>query len=164
MVIWIIGESGSGKSFLARKLFNEFKKKKEKIYWIDGDLFRKQYSKDLGYTIKDREKNSFRIQKHCKNKENNNNIVLCSILSIFKKHQKKNRKFFNKYFQIYIKANKKILKKRNNKNIYSKKENVVGKDIKFPYPYKSDMIITNKFNRNFVLNVKKIINKIHENL
>ena len=32
MVIWIIGESGSGKSFLARKLFNEFKKKKEKIY------------------------------------------------------------------------------------------------------------------------------------
>ena len=44
MVIWIIGESGSGKSFLAKKLFKEFRLKKEKIYWIDGDLFRKKYS------------------------------------------------------------------------------------------------------------------------
>lgn len=164
MVIWIIGESGSGKSYLAKKLFKEFKIKKEKIYWIDGDLFRKKYSNDLGYTIKDREKNSFRIQKHCKSKEATNNIVLCSILSIFKKHQKKNRKIFKKYFQIYIKANKKILKKRNNKNIYSKKKNVVGKDIKFPYPYNSDMVITNKFNSKFILNINKIIKKIYEKL
>ena len=98
MVIWIIGESGSGKSFLARKLFKEFRIRKEKIYWIDGDSFRKKFSKELGYTIKDREKNSFRIQKYCKKKEAINEIVLCSILSIFKKHQKKNRKLFNKYF------------------------------------------------------------------
>ena len=164
MVIWIIGESGSGKSFLARKLFKEFRIRKEKIYWIDGDLFRKKFSKELGYTIKDREKNSFRIQKYCKKKEAINEIVLCSILSIFKKHQKKNRKLFNKYFQIYIKANKKVLKKRNNKNIYNKKINVVGKDIKFPYPYKSDMIVTNRFNKYFLLNTKNIIDKIYEKL
>tara|TARA_B100000029_G_C17398879_1_gene896287 strand:- start:214 stop:708 length:495 start_codon:yes stop_codon:yes gene_type:complete len=164
MVIWIIGESGSGKSFLARKLFKEFNSKKVKVYWIDGDLFRKKYSRDLGYTTKDRKKNSLRIQKHCKIKEINNDIILCSILSIFKKHQKKNRRIYKKYFQIYIKANKKILKKRNNKNIYSKKKNVVGKDIKFPCPYKSDMIITNKFNKNFILNVKKIVKKVYEKL
>ena len=164
MVIWIIGESGSGKSFIAKKLFKEFRLKKERVYWIDGDLFRKKYSKDLGYTTKDREKNSFRIQKHCKNKEINNNIVLCSILSIFKSHQKKNRKIYKKYFQIYIKANKNILKKRNNKNIYSKKKNVVGKDIKFPHPYKSNMIITNRFNKNFILNTKKIAKIIYEKL
>ena len=164
MVIWIIGESGSGKSYLAKKLFKEFRINKKKIYWIDGDLFRKKYSKDLGYTKKDREENSYRIQKHCKSKEATNAIVLCSILSIFTKHQKKNRKIFSKYFQIYIKANKKILKKINNKNIYTKKENVVGKDIKFPYPYKSDMIITNRFNINFILNAKKIIKKIYAKL
>ena len=108
MVIWIIGESGSGKSFLARKLFKEFNSKKVKVYWIDGDLFRKKYSRDLGYTTKDRKKNSLRIQKHCKIKEINNDIILCSILSKIKKHQKKIEEFIKNIFKFILKQIKRF--------------------------------------------------------
>ena len=54
MVIWIIGKSGSGKTYLAKILKKKFNKKLRKIKLIDGDKFRKIFSQDLGYSLKDR--------------------------------------------------------------------------------------------------------------
>ena len=158
MVVWIIGLSGSGKSFLAKSLCQKFKNKK--IIWIDGDDVRKYISYDLGYTIKDRKKNSLLISNICKFLENKGFIVICSILSIFREHQKRNRKIFKKYIQIYIKSNIEDLKKINNKKIYNNKKNIVGINIKFPKPFKSDFVIERikkKFDQNIL---KKIYKKI----
>lgn len=164
MVIWIIGKSGSGKTFLSKRLYKKFREKNKKVVWIDGDKFRKKFSKDLGYSLIDRKKNSKRIQKYCKKLEKDNLIVICSILSIFKEHQRKNRNFYNQYFQIYINANQKKLVQRNNKKIYSNKKNIVGKDIRFPKPYKSDMEIKNTFNKSFLKKANEIEKKIYKNL
>ena len=163
MVIWIIGKSGSGKTFLSKKLFKKLKKI-NKVIWIDGDKFRKKFSNDLGYSYTDRKKNSKRIQTYCKERDKPNRIVICSILSIIKKHQKENRKLFSSYIQIYIKVNLKLLQTRNNKRIYSNKRNIVGKDIVFQTPYKSDLIIKNDYSTKFLKNIKLIENKINEKL
>ncbi len=165
MVIWIIGKSGSGKSYIAKQLYDYLKiKNKRKVIWIDGDKFRKKNSKDLGYSLKDRKINSKRIQVYCKKFDNKDYIVICSILSIFTNHQKRNRKIFKNYLQIFIKADIATLKKRNNKGIYNKKKFVVGKDILFPKPYKSDLIIKNKFDNNFKKSLKKILKILNEKL
>lgn len=164
MVIWIVGMSGTGKSFLAKKLSGKLKKRKIKVCWVDGDNFRRKFSKDLGYSISDRRKNSKRIQKYCKEMERKKFLVICSILSIFKDHQKENRKVFKKYIQVFLKTEKKILLKRNNKKVYSNKKNVVGKDIKFLKPYKSHFTLTNKFDKNFLTDIEKIEKRIYENL
>ena len=63
--------------------------------------------------------------------------------------------------QIYIDVNLDILKLRNNKKIYSKKKNIVGKDIKFPVPYNSDFVIKNDFTIKFLKNIKLIKKKIY---
>ena len=42
MVVWIIGKSGVGKSYFAKKILNKLKIKKKKIFWIYGDKFRKK--------------------------------------------------------------------------------------------------------------------------
>ena len=162
MVIWIIGKSGSGKTYLAKFLKKKIRYKN--IKWIDRDKFRLKYSRDLGYSKEDREKNSERISKLCKKYENKNYLVICSILSIFRTHQKKNRDLYKKYFQIYIKCDSKKLALRNNKKIYSKKKYVVGKDISFPEPFKSDFIITNTFKPIFLIKAEKIIKKINEKI
>jgi len=78
------------------------------------------------------------------------------VLSIFPNHQKKNREIFNNYIQIQIDANINKIKKRNNKKIYSKKVNVVGKDLKFPKPYKSDVNLKNNFDQKFEKKISKI--------
>ena len=158
MVVWIIGLSGSGKSYLARSICKKFKKKK--IIWIDGDNVRKYITYDLGYSIKDRKKNSLTISNICKFLENKGFIVVCSILSIFKDHQKRNRKIFKKYIQVYIKSNIEKLKKTNSKKIYSNKRNVVGVNIKFPTPYKSDLTIEKKNNHFETKKLNEIYNKI----
>jgi len=55
---------------------------------------------------------------------------------------------------------KKVIK-RNNKKTYSK-INVVGKDLKFPKPYKSDITIKNKFDSSYKKEIIQIIKKIND--
>ena len=69
----------------------------EKLILIDGDESRKFISYDLKYSIKDRKTNSKRIQDFCKYLKFKKYLVICSILSIFKKDQKVNRKIFKNY-------------------------------------------------------------------
>ena len=66
MVIWISGMPGTGKSTLANYYFKENKRKIKNLIIIDGDDFRKTMNNDLGYTIKDREKNAIRLIKIAK--------------------------------------------------------------------------------------------------
>ncbi|WP_415284856.1 adenylyl-sulfate kinase [Candidatus Pelagibacter sp. Uisw_130] len=164
MVVWIIGKSGVGKTYFAKHLAQICKEKHKRLLWVDGDKFRKKYSRDLGYSLNDRRKNSLRIQKHCKKYEDKKYLVICSLISLFKSHQRKNRKIFTNYLQIFIKANSKLIERKNNKNIYSNKKNVVGRDILFPIPYKSDIVIKNNFNTLFKKNLKKIYTKLNEKL
>ena len=52
MVIWIIGISGSGKSYLSKKIYANVKGKK---ILVDGDIVRKYITYNLKYTKIDRE-------------------------------------------------------------------------------------------------------------
>ena len=100
----------------------------------------------------------------CKFLEAKGYTVICSILSIFPKHQKNNRKIFKKYIQIFIDVDLNKLKKRNNKRLYDKR-NVIGKKIKFPKPYKSDLIISNNFQKKKAkIDLKRISKIIYDKL
>lgn len=154
MVIWIIGKSSSGKTFIGKKLFKILSKKK-KCFLVDGDNVRKYLNDDLSYTLKDRKENSFRIQKLCKYLEENDFLVICCIQSIFKDHQKKNRKLYRKYLQIYLQVeNEEIYQKKFKLKKY--KKNVVGKDISFPHPFKNDLVVKNNY-KNYTKILKDIL-------
>tara|TARA_Y100000389_G_C17391902_1_gene480338 strand:- start:255 stop:755 length:501 start_codon:yes stop_codon:yes gene_type:complete len=163
MVVWIIGLSGSGKTFLAKELYKKCKGKK---ILVDGDIVRKYITYKLKYTKTDRKKNSLLIADLCKFLESQGFLVICSILSIFRKHQELNRRKFEDYFQIYMDVKMSLLEKRNNKYIYLKK-NVAGKKINFPKPYRSDMIIKNDFlpyNKQFIDKILKRISNVKSNI
>ena len=55
--VWLFGLSGSGKTFLSKKIL----KKKNKSFLIDGDLFRSLISFDLGYSKADRTQQNKRV-------------------------------------------------------------------------------------------------------
>lgn len=165
MVIWIIGKSGSGKTFFTKKLKKKILNDKlihvDGVIHVDGDEIRKYFfDNQLGFSIKDRKNNSLFIIKLCNFLEKKGYLVLCSIQSIFPEHQKLNRKKFKKYYQVYIKADLTKLKKRNNKKVYSNRKNVVGKDIKFPEPHKSNYIFENNFKDSYKLHIKNIIKNL----
>lgn len=125
-IIWITGISGTGKTTLA-KYYKRFLKK---FIWIDGDEFRKLFNNDLGYTLKERNKNAERLINFAKflNKQKISLIISANLTSdIYKKRVKK---IFKNIFLIQIETKLNILKKRDKKLIYVRKINVVGKDIK----------------------------------
>lgn len=158
MVIFIIGLSGSGKTYFAKKIYNILNKKIKKLIHLDGDEIRKYITYDLNYSINDRKKNHNKISNLCLMLEKKGFVVICSCISIFPNLQKRNKRIFKKYYQIFLDINIEKLKKRNNKKIYQKK-NVVGIDIKFPKPYKSDLILKNNENKNrYIYN--KVASKI----
>ncbi|MBD1139682.1 adenylyl-sulfate kinase [Pelagibacterales bacterium SAG-MED38] len=160
MVILITGKSGAGKSFIASKL----QKKIKNSVIVDGDEVRKHFTPYLGYTLKDRKKNQMFIQKLCKYLEDKGNTVICATISLFNEHQKKNRKIFDDYIQIYLKSDPDNLKLRSLNEVYKLKKNVVGKDISFPKPYKNDFIFHNNYDNSVDEFVKEIIKKVKKKI
>ena len=149
MVIWILGLSGVGKSYLSLKLKQELEKDKKNFLIIDGDVIRNIFDNDLGFSIKDREINASRISKLANFLSLNGINVIVSVLSLFPDWLKWNRKNIQDYYEIFIDVPISILKKKNNKEVYFKEgkqnKNVVGVDIEFKKPINYDLKIINEF-------------------
>lgn len=132
MILWFTGISGVGKSLIAKTLFKILHKTKKNLVHIDGDNFRKMLGNDLGYTLRDRDKNAVRIINFVSflNKQSINVIVSANLTS--QKYRLYCKKNFNRFLEVNISADYKILKKRDKKKIYNSKNltNVVGYGIK----------------------------------
>ena len=167
MVIWIIGLSGSGKTTMLDKVYKDLNSNIKNIVKIDGDIIREVFNNDLGHTIEHRKRNARRISKLCQFLENQNIIVLCSILSAFEYDREWNRSNLMTYKEIYINTPKKMLIERDSKGLYKKQirgeiKNVVGFDIPFEEPLSPDIIIENKGSKDeFLKNSKTIIDLVN---
>lgn len=150
--------SGSGKTTLAKKVLKKLKSKK--IIHIDGDAIRNIYTDKLGHTLSDRRINAERISKLVKYIADQKITVVTSVLSNFPEWLHWNRKYIKNYYEVFLKTDLAILKKRK-KLLYSKKiKNVIGVDLKFNQPKKSDLIVNNCNNLEELDKVaKKIIKK-----
>jgi len=164
MVIWILGLSGAGKSFLSIKLKKELKDDFGNFLILDGDVIRKVFDNDLGFSIKDRNINASRISKLALFLSQNKVNVIVPVLSLFPDWLEWNRKNIKEYYEIFIDVPISTLKVRNNKNVYFKEgdqnKNVVGVDIKFIQPKSSDLKIINSFDEESLKNNLKLIRKL----
>lgn len=164
MVIWILGLSGAGKSFLSLKLKNELKSDYGEFLILDGDVIRRVFDNDLGFTMKDRNINASRISKLASFLSHNNVNVIVSVLSLFPDWLAWNRKNIKEYYEIFVDVPVSKLKERNNKNIYLKNgienKNVVGVDIKFIQPKNFDLILYNNFDESSLRTNLNLIKKL----
>ncbi len=157
-IIWITGISGTGKTTLAKYFLKYLKN----FIWIDGDKFRKIFNNDLGYTLKDRNKNAERLINFSKFLSDQNYSVIISANLTSVKYKKIIKKKFKNIIHINIDADLDVLKKRDIKSIYKRAKNVVGKDIKIKKQnkYNDFNLINNSSKRKFLQTGKNIINII----
>ncbi|MBM2817961.1 MAG: adenylyl-sulfate kinase [Parcubacteria group bacterium] len=147
VLIWITGLPGSGKTTLAKNLYNSLKNKLP-IVSIDGDTIRKIMGNDLGHNTKDRLSNAYRIAKLNKHLIDHNLTVICSTVSLFSEIHQWNRENIKKLIEIYIDVPMETLINRDQKKIYSqavkgKLKNVRGFDQSFDLPKNPDLVIKN---------------------
>lgn len=166
MVIWLIGKSGSGKTYFGEHLYHKIKVNHSNIVLLDGDLLRNTISKDLGHTKEDRFISEERRSYLSKILSDQGIHVIISGLSNEIKIRKWNKENIIDYVEIYIRASQETLHNRDPKGIYKRYSegeinNVVGEDIKFNEPLDPWMTIDNNNNSN---DIKKTIDSIILNL
>ena len=84
------------------------------------------------------------------------NVIVSANLTS-KKYQILSKKIFHNYLSILIESKLSNLKKRDKKNIYKNKRNIVGLNIRFDKPKNSDLYIINDgTKKKFLKNIKLI--------
>ena len=147
MVIWLIGLSGAGKTTIGKKLYDRFHEQYSNTVFLDGDMLRDIWGDSLSHDIEGRRINAHRISHLSAMLDKQGINVVAAVLSIFPEWQEWNRKEIENYFEVFLDVPFNIVKERDFKGIYKKTEcgetnNVVGIDIPFPKPEKSDIVLS----------------------
>lgn len=146
MVLWITGLSASGKTTVARAFLEVIKNSGVQKVFLDGDYVRELFGGDLGYDENSRIKHIQRVQRLAKFLTDQGIDVVVAALYSNREILAENRKLFDKYFEVYLKADIEFLKIRENKALYSKAQsneikNVVGIDIIWQEPMNPDLVM-----------------------
>lgn len=162
-VYWITGLSCAGKTTIGQLLYEEMKKIKSNVVFLDGDILRNIFGNDLGYTAEDRRKGAKRNSNLCKELSEQGIDVICATIGMFNDIRKWNAENINAYKEIYLKVPKEVLIKRDVRGLYKKalsglEKNVVGIDIKPEEPLNSDICILNNGSKTPKEVVEYIIN------
>ena len=158
MVIWISGMPGSGKSTLAKHYYSKYKKKIKNLILIDGDEFRRAMNNDLGYSIKDREINAFRLTRLIRNFSLQKVNIIISANLIFQKYRNWCKKNISHFLEVYIESSNDILEIRDKKKkSLRNKKNILGIDINVRKPIKPDLVINNNLTKNDIIKKAKLI-------
>lgn len=165
MITWLIGMSGAGKTTIGKKVFENLKKQRKDLVFIDGDEIREIFGNDLGHTAEDRKKNADRINQLCYFLDKNGISAVCCVLSVFEESRRWNRENLSQYKEVYVKVSQEELQRRDTKGLYAGArngtiENVVGVDIKFEEPKHPSLVIENNGEKS----VEEIVSMVENHL
>jgi adenylylsulfate kinase len=119
-VIWLTGLSGSGKSTIARRLYEELKARGLKVESFDGDEVRRNLSKGLGFSKEDRDTHNKRIIYVAKLLTRNGVNAVISLISPYRSTRAFARENLPNFMEVYLKCSIKECIKRDPKGLYKK--------------------------------------------
>lgn len=143
--IWFTGLSGSGKTTLAFALRDALSAQ-ERPFVIDGDVLREGLSRDLGFTIADREENVRRAAELAKLLFNTNATVIVALMSPFRRGRDFARSLFpeGRFYEIYLETPLSECERRDPKGIYARArrgelQDITGADAPYEAPIQPDL-------------------------
>ena len=117
--IWITGISGAGKTTLASNINAVLNSNQHASVILDGDEIRKKMSKDLGFSIKDRDENIRRIACMSELLSHQNIITIVSVISPMKNQRAYAKEVYGDNFnEVYLKASLDQCIEKDTKGLY----------------------------------------------
>lgn len=144
-VYFFTGLSGAGKTTIGGLFYRRLKANRNDVVLLDGDQLRRlSFNQYSGYTTEERRKGSFYNFAMCRMLADQGiDVVLCSI-SMYSDCRAWARAHIENYREIYIKASRETLYRRDQKGLYSSgTKNVVGVDLPWEEPESPDAVIEN---------------------
>ena len=162
--IWLIGPSASGKSTIAKELYNKIQSKVSKVIILDGDNIRDLFDNRYGYDATSRSKVTKRYIKLVKWLESFQISSIVSVISPFEKDRLECKESLIGYKQIYLKCSMENRMLRDKKNLYKPaleglKKDVIDVDIPFDQSSINDLVIETDKN-SIEISTNKIIESI----
>ena len=144
--IWLIGPSASGKSTIAKELYNRIQSKTSKVIILDGDNIRDIFDNKYGYDAISRSKVTKKYIKLVKWLQSFQISSIVSVISPFEKDRLECKESLIGYKQIYLKCSMEKRLLRDKKNLYKPalaglKKNVIDVDIPFDSSNINNLII-----------------------
>ena len=144
-VYFFTGLSGAGKTTIGGLFYRHRKAERNDVVLLDGDQLRRlSFHKKSGYTTEERRRGAYYNFEMCKMLADQGiDVVLCSI-SMYSDCRAWAREHIEDYKEIYVKAARATLYRRDQKGLYSSgTKNVVGVDILCEEPEHPDIVIEN---------------------
>lgn len=144
-VYFFTGLAGAGKTTIGGLFYRRLKAKRNDVVLLDGDQLRRlSFNKHSGYTTEERRKGAFYNFEMCHMLADQGiDVVLCSI-SMYNDCRAWARENIENYREIYVKASRDTLYRRDQKGLYtSGVKNVVGVDLLCEEPERPDIVIEN---------------------
>lgn len=152
LYIQMTGMSGAGKTTLARAAAQRLKSRGIKVEVIDGDEYRDNLCKDLGFSRKDREENIKRLSFVGKVLGRNNVVCIMSAINPYNTTRQHVRQSTPQSKLVYIHCNVEELKRRDTKGLYArailpdgdpnKVHNFTGISDAFDEPVAADLVVS----------------------
>ncbi len=142
-VYFFTGLSGAGKTTIGGLFYQRLKATKPNVVLLDGDELRPVFCEDTGYSHEDRLRRAWRIFRVCRMLSGQGIDVVCCSISMYREVRQWNRENIGRYQEIYIKASKETLLRRNQKGLYTSGKEVVGVGLPFDEPQSPDLVIEN---------------------
>lgn len=144
-VVWLTGIPASGKTTIGTLLQKRLQLSKKPAILLDGDKFRQEKSRDLGFSVKDRKENLQRAIAEAKLLSSKGNTVIVAFTSPFEEIREQVKRELHAVL-VYVKASIDACEKRDPKGLYKKAKageisNFVPFDIPFEEPKNADITL-----------------------
>lgn len=120
LTVWFTGLSGAGKTTIAQAVYDNLLQKGLRVELLDGDVVRKQLSKDLGFSKADRDENIRRLGFIAHLLNRNGIIVLVSAISPYRAVRSEVRRAIGNFLEVYVNAPLDVCERRDPKGLYCK--------------------------------------------
>ncbi len=146
VTVWITGLPCSGKTTVADHVADHLRAKGHPVERLDGDVVRRDLTKDLGFSRQDRDENLRRVTEIARQKTDKGNIVLATFVSPYRDRRDKARATIHSFLEVYARCPLEVCKQRDVKGMYKqalagKLHGFTGVDDPYEEPQHPDLII-----------------------
>lgn len=144
--VWITGLPASGKTALAKVLFQRLTEARIKADLLDGDELRKTVSKDLDFSLEGRREQARRVAEMAALSSRKGIVPVVALVSPYRADRERARKTVGSMIEVYVRCPLSVCEARDSKGLYQRARigelsGVTGLDARYEEPEAPEITI-----------------------